>query len=385
MASLRVSKSVEESSDDCTEEEDEDEEPELLRRVRKEVTVHDLTPSRAALDRLIAGGCDGDAVDEAAAVRCPKGHPMFAKVAREMLNVVRCSHITCCDQCKEPIDVQDGAWYRCKECKRDRCLSCVATRGGREQMRCEVRDPISEIMAGDIFYVGPDQWSIHHTILARSSMKEADPEIAEALEAPAGAEIFECHTIESTRALTGEATAWYATLSFFMRTGEVTKLVADLPPGSDTLQVFEAPVPVKVLLHPLRGTRLDEHIFNEAIVQGASRAQKYGRRQAVKAFLSLAMAPGNRVEIKPREFPTPEHRAKLLRDLRKRWGRRPICAALCVKVWQMYFELLGREAGLSQDRAVEQILRWMPVYSNRITPSALLKALSARGWQLHQL
>jgi hypothetical protein len=239
-------------------------------------------------------------------------------------------------------------------------------------------------MAGDIFYVGPDQWSIHHTILARSRMKVADEEIVEALEAPQGAEVFECHTIESTQALTGESTAWYATRSFFMRIGEVTKLVADLPPDSEVIQLFESPVSVKVLLHPLRGNRLDEHIFNEAIVQGASRAQKYGRRQAVKAFLSLAVTPGNRMMIQPKKFPTPQHRAQLLRDLRKRWGQRPICAALCVKVWQMYFELLGREAG-HEDRALKEILRWMPVYCDRITPSALMKVLTERGWELRQL
>lgn len=362
-------------------------EPELIRRVRREVTVtvHSMSPCSTALERMITGA-KSDASDSGhtTAMRCPKGHPMFAKVAREMLNLVRCSQITCCDTCHDPIDVQEGAWYRCKDCNLDRCLQCTMALGIKSECGYEVQDTLSEVQAGDIFYTGPDAWSIHHTILARSRMKEADPEIAEALEAPPGAELFECHTIESTRALTGEATAWYATLSFFMRVGEVTKLVADLPPDSETIQVFESPVPVKVLMHPLRGTRLDEHIFNEAIVQGACKAQRYGRRQAVKAFLSLAMTPGNRMEIKPKEFGTPKRRARLLRDLHKRWSRRPICAALCVKVWQMYFELLGREAG-QEDKALTEILRWMPVYCDRITPSALVKVLTERGWELRQL
>jgi hypothetical protein len=242
---------------------------------------------------------------------------------------------------------------------------------------------ITDIMTGDIFYVGPDHWSIHHTVLARSSMKLAEQWIADALEGPPGSELFECHTIESTRALSGDATPWYPTLSFFRRHNGVVHLVADMPPDSDTIEAFD-PVPVKVLMHPLRGTLLDNRIFNDALVHRASDARRYGRRQAVKAFLALAATPGNRMEIQPEDFPTPRRRKELLEDLHERWTKRPICAALCVAVWQRYFEILGEEAG-EPDRATQELVRWMPVFSDRITPSALLKVLSERGWELRQL
>jgi hypothetical protein len=246
------------------------------------------------------------------------------------------------------------------------------------------QDVLNEIMPGDIFYFGPDQWSIHHTVLARSRMVPAHPDIVELLEGPPGAETFACHTIESTRALSGEVTPWYPALSFFQRVDGVTSLVADSPPDSGTLQVVEAPVPVKVLMHPLRDGRFHKHLFNEAVVWGASTASRYGKRAAVKAFLSQALHGGSPMVIDPGDFPTPESRSALFEDLRGRWDEKPICASVCVKVWQMYFELLGREAG-RPDEALAQILRWMPVYSNRITPSALLKVLTARGWELRQL
>jgi hypothetical protein len=198
---------------------------------------------------------------------------------------------------------------------------------------------------------------------------------------------MECHTVETARSLSGEMTEWYPTVSYFVRGGgrwPTAMLVADKPVDSNVLNIIEEAVPVKVAMHPLRGEKFDNHIFNEAVIWGCGTARPYGKRQAVRSFLSQARRRGKPRTLEPKEYRTPEARAALRSSLRESWEARPICASLCIKVWQMYFELLGRAAG-NPDEAVKEVLRWMPVYSNRTTPSALLKALTQRGWRMRVL
>merc|ERR1712059_175935 len=97
---------------------------------------------------------------------------------------------------------------------------------------------------------------------------------------------------------------------------------------------------------------------------------------AVKIFMKQLM--GSKIFLKPEDFPDAKSRGALQQRLHKTWSDPPICASLCIKVWQMYFELLGRESG-HPEAGIQEILRWMPVYSNSATPSALLKALTSHG------
>jgi len=317
-----------------------------------------------------------------AVVQCDKGHAMFAKVAREMFNVVRASRTNTCVKCGQPIDLRADAFYRCRVCSIEYCMACAYERLDQQGMGHE--DPLVEVMAGDIFFFGPDHWGIHHTVLSRGRMKPAQPDIVELLELPAGSEVFECPTIESTRGSKGEDTEWYPATTYFQRIHGAAVVVADLPMDSAELQVADPPVGLKVLFHPLRDGRLDNKAFGRAVDLGSKTADRYGKRQAVKAWLAQAVNRGVPEVIQAEKFPSVHSRANLLEDLRKRWDQRPICAALCIKVWQMYFELKGQETG-KLDEAVQEIIRWMPVYSDRTTPSALLKALTAHGWMLHQL
>jgi len=71
-----------------------------------------------------------------------------------------------------------------------------------------------------------------------------------------------------------------------------------------------------------------------------------------------------------------------MEDLRARRSRKPICSSVAIQVWQQYFELVCGSGPQGVDLAARQILRWMPLYSDATTPSALLKALSKRGWIL---
>jgi len=326
-----------------------------------------------------------DDLSRAAVLQCDAGHIMFARVAREMFNVVRGSWSNTCDGCGELMDLRTDAFYRCRVCNIAFCMDCVHERLQRKGLSSSADvDPLLEVMAGDIFFFGPDHWGIHHTVLSRGKMSPANLEMVELLEAPDGAEVFECPTIESTQGAKGVDTEWYPATTYFLRIDGETVVVADLATGSDELQVAEPPVRLKVLLHPLRDGRFSHQAFHKAVDLGSETADKYGKRQAVKAFLAQALNSGVPEVIMAKAFPDMESRADLLEELHKCWEKRPICSALCIKVWQMYFEVKGQDAGQLDD-AVRDILRWMPVYSDRTTPSALLQALTVRGWRLHQL
>jgi hypothetical protein len=303
---------------------------------------------------------------------------MFAEVAREMLALMRIERTCVCDRCDEDIDSHEDALYRCSQCDIVWCVDCaLAPRRG--QVRA-VPAPDPEVLPGDIFYLGPDEWAIHHTVIACTRMTPADPEVVEMLDTAPGGKVYECCTIESTRALSGYRTSWYASMSFFQRVDGSTTLIGRLDPDSGNLDLLE-PVRAKLLMHPLRQRGFDEQLFREAVDWGAATSSPYGRAQAVKAFLAQAANGGAPTVIDAEEFTDPESRAALLEDVRQRWRVQPICASLCVEVWQMYFDLAARRSG-RQDEAVQQILRWMPLYSNVVTPSALLNALSKCGWQV---
>lgn len=311
---------------------------------------------------------------------------MFAKVAREVLNVLGGSQSKKCNDCHQPIDVRVDALYKCRACNIEFCMDCVHKRLQRKGLISTPADadPLLEVMAGDIFFFGPDHWGIHHTVLARGSMSITHLDMVELLEVPAGAEVFECLTIESTQGSQGEDTEWYPATTYFQRVDGKTFVIADLALGSNELLVADSPVPLKVLFHPIRDGRFSHQAFHEAVNWGSETARSYGKGQAVKAWLAQAFNHGAPKVIRAEAFPDVESREGLLENLHSCWEQKPICAALCIKVWQMYFELKGRSEG-QLDEAVQEILRWMPVYSDSTTPSALLQALTRHGWVLHQL
>lgn len=72
----------------------------------------------------------------------------------------------------------------------------------------------------------------------------------------------------------------------------------------------------------------------------------------------------------------------LLKELKGRWNQKPICTSVAIQVWQRYFKFDAGEGPAAADKAAQNILRFMPVLSDRTLPSALIKMLSTCGWQL---
>lgn len=307
-------------------------------------------------------------------VHCPEGHVMKGHVVREMCNV--CSGEMTCEKCEENCGDQDSC-YLCNDCDMVYCNHCARETLGLPVLKSSSNELV-DILPGDVFFAGPDKWGIHHVILARSGWLEPDPEVREVLEIEPGLEVLACNTIESTQGSVGDETWWYPTVTFFTRNPQDGSacIVADLPPGSRTLEQAMNPVAAKVLLHPLRGEsqnlELDVAAFEEVVRRAASESKKYGKATAVRSVISaLSRSEG---QINPDKYGLESD--ELLDKLKKTWESRPICASVAVKCWQRYFEFTSE----SVEETVDKILKFIPHWCDKSTPSALIAGLTSRGW-----
>jgi len=323
--------------------------------------------------------------------RCPEGHHMSAKVARELLDLVRPSrylNIIECDRCGEQITGKD-ARYRCRLCDIDYCMSCMSSvmhpiepKISETQVTFDNRKTLLKILPGDIFLCGPDEWGIHHVVLASGEMRLAEKRVRDAFAVEDSREIYGCTTVETSASQTTQA-PWYQTCSYYARnleTGEV-ELVGDMVCESNLLEIYTQGVPVKVLLHPLRpnrgGPELDLDTFERVVKRATAQSKGYCRITAVRAFVS---AQG---KLKQVDFPDALSRQELLKKIRRRWESPPICSSVAITVWQMYFDEMSRDAGhWATDLAVQHILEWIPVFCDNTTPSMLVKTLTESGWVL---
>jgi len=309
-------------------------------------------------------------------LECPDGHPMRARVPKEMFNSCY-SHVQC-DDCEEICDGK-ASHYQCKECDYVLCNDCARNCLGLPK-RTE-RGPPLAIQTGDIFLAGPDKFGIHHVILVKSGWQEVDQEIFELLDVPPQSEVLCCDTIESTQGSVGKETWWYPTKTYFVRdkTNGVLLLVADLPPGGEVLEQAIDPVPTKILLSPFRpqngGPELDEAAFLEVIDKAASKSVRYGKRTAVRSVITGIF---HMESIHSENYSTPEMREELLDRIKKSWKERPICATVAVQCWQRYLLKTSDD----NEEALQQIVRYMPHWCHKSTPSALVKSLTTTGWVL---
>lgn len=293
-----------------------------------------------------------------------------------------------CERCKQLITAQD-ARYSCEACGMSYCTDCSSIFLSRPLDLDAVARPLSSaglpatrsplnVMQGDILYCGPDAWGIHHLILVISGM-ERDQEAVDFLPAlRQDSEVWACQTIECTRDRVGREVAWFSTRTFYARhpaTGAAS-MVGSLEPGTLNIEHFDSPVPVKLLMHPLRkgygGPPLDPEVFDQAVQLSAVVSQKWGLSTALKGLFSLQEC------LDPDDYPSPGSRRALLEELSARWSSSPICSSVVIMVWQYYFKI----ACGSSDAAAKHILRWMPLLPDKTMPSVLLKVLTKLGWVL---
>lgn len=312
-------------------------------------------------------------------LKCPQGHVMKGYVVREVCHVCdQCSQ-THCDKCHAALN-NEVSTYVCKECSICYCSNCARVELGLPRAKSAAM-PVS-IKPGDLFLCGPNEYGIHHVIVSRGEWEEPDPDLLEMLEVPPSSEVFACPTIESTQASVGETTWWYATTTFFSRcllTGQIF-LIADLPPGDEAyLEVALDPVQAKVLLHPFRDedgdSTLDEDAFDEVVEKAAEESQKYGKWTAVQSVIG-GLTRGAKID--KIEGASTEAQTQLLESIHKSWESRPICATVAIKCWQKYFESTCE----TPEEAVQEIMKYMPLWCDRTPPSFLATEMTKRGWIL---
>eukprot|EP00929_Paragymnodinium_shiwhaense_P079388 TRINITY_DN41320_c0_g1_i1.p1 TRINITY_DN41320_c0_g1~~TRINITY_DN41320_c0_g1_i1.p1 ORF type:complete len:407 (-),score=72.10 TRINITY_DN41320_c0_g1_i1:127-1347(-) len=318
-------------------------------------------------------------------VKCSKrGHAMIGKVAeegfREKMHFV-CSRPQCND-CGEELDV-DGMRYVCEVCGEVKCHVCA-----RHQLGLPVTDdapdaPV-ELKCGDIILtLGGRMISTHHVILVLGGLKR-DHSIAAILNVPPGIEVWGCDVIESTGLEKGETCWWHQTYMYFARDPYkgTAELIADISLGRENvINAAEEPVPMKVLLHPcrrewMRTMPLDEQAFRGVTADSASHSKKWSLKTAAKAYLS--MRAGKESGLHVEDYSTPEEREGLMVTLAETWRKKPICASVPIKVWQMYFNYTSR----TTDEAAQATLKYMPLLCDRTTPSLLASKLTSKGWVL---
>jgi len=315
---------------------------------------------------------------------------MSARITRELLGPLLGARHACCHSCGARIAARQG-YYQCRTCGVHCCLACSQQGGGG----APANRPAALLLprCGDILLTGPCL-TVHHVILACSDMEPASPSSQQSLDSTEGSELYSCVTVESTPFCTtclqgdrvqagadGERetweTHWHRVRSFFRRNVEngSLSLIGTMPLRSQGPPRPVGPLAVKVLSHPFRdghGSSLDLTVFDEAVQVQEMLSKRYSAKTAVRALLA------DRGCIEPAAYPDFESRLALLAEIRRRWQAKPICASVAIKVWQHYLELLAGR----QDSVVQHILRWMPVFADTTTPSALVKALTACGWEL---
>eukprot|EP00812_Abedinium_dasypus_P013824 NODE_732_length_1389_cov_244.183658.p2 GENE.NODE_732_length_1389_cov_244.183658~~NODE_732_length_1389_cov_244.183658.p2 ORF type:complete len:394 (+),score=123.97 NODE_732_length_1389_cov_244.183658:104-1285(+) len=314
-------------------------------------------------------------------VCCPHGHPMRARLAVELLELVfGYMNDQDCDLCGKELK-EPEAYYRCRICDIDYCLNCVRLKLGLcPAMSIGLLRPALRLLPGDVLLFGPDRFGIHHVVLVRGELEDAQ-DVGEYIDVTPGAKLLSCDTIESNRTTSGDDHWWYATRTLLERDAHAGTafVIGDAPRNSDAIFLHPRPAAVKVLLHPLReelgGPELNRPIFELAVKSCEARSQKYSWNTAVSAFFAFSEL------IDAAHYPSVEEKADLLPKIMESWQRPPICSAVVVQVWQQYCLFLHAK---DPQLAMSRILEWMPLWCNLTRPSSMVNVLTKGGWMLYE-
>lgn len=74
-----------------------------------------------------------------------------------------------------------------------------------------------------------------------------------------------------------------------------------------------------------------------------------------------------------------DDQAGVMREIEQCWGAAPICSSLVIAFWQRYLCKLADATGSS---AVDKILQWMPLKSDRTLPGEMLRTMEQCDWAL---
>eukprot|EP00746_Dinoflagellata_sp_MGD_P157157 gnl/MRDRNA2_/MRDRNA2_86121_c0_seq2.p1 gnl/MRDRNA2_/MRDRNA2_86121_c0~~gnl/MRDRNA2_/MRDRNA2_86121_c0_seq2.p1 ORF type:complete len:364 (+),score=48.65 gnl/MRDRNA2_/MRDRNA2_86121_c0_seq2:514-1605(+) len=318
---------------------------------------------------------------------------MELKISREMCGPWnKCRYDTECDVCGEQI-LWDAARHRCKSCNCDVCTRCA------EQLQSGTmplpgrsggygQPGVPPIEMGDVIFAGPDGWGIHHIILVTGWL-EHSPHFNGEVGAHPHAEVYCFECIESTSHDSGPDSAWVPTLKLCYVDPNTREIYCqgEIVEGTKFLGYFDPPRQLKVLQQPFRFNAselpFDHNLFLEAVNDQKINSKKWSLATAVQALVADRT---NRESYHIEKYEDdPEARALLLEKIERSWTRKPICSSVAIAVWQCYLLSAWTAAAPGpegEDKAVEDILRWIPLICGRAAPYDLMKTLSKCGWQL---
>eukprot|EP00747_Dinoflagellata_sp_TGD_P216056 gnl/TRDRNA2_/TRDRNA2_88663_c0_seq2.p1 gnl/TRDRNA2_/TRDRNA2_88663_c0~~gnl/TRDRNA2_/TRDRNA2_88663_c0_seq2.p1 ORF type:complete len:377 (+),score=43.12 gnl/TRDRNA2_/TRDRNA2_88663_c0_seq2:52-1182(+) len=319
-------------------------------------------------------------------VHCPScDEVMGAKIAQEGLHIRESMHKVfcgdrCCDHCEKALQTSD-AYYRCHACDVHLCMNCTRDILGLPVVEGKEEQPPIALEPGDILMCWPNITDAHHVILV-TGILEHRPDLEVWLNVEPGIEVWGCESIESTGFATGETTWWNPARVYFGRNpheGTVNIIADEVRKDGEEpcFGIVPKPIPFKIMLSPLRpefgGPGVNQKAFLQATEQAASQSLPWSPITCAKALVKAYGAI-----LQDDHYTDPDSRAKLLERLQLSWEKAPICSSVPVKCWQQYFLLSSTD----EDEAVTNILKYMPVICNHVTPSILTIALTGKGWVL---
>jgi len=318
------------------------------------------------------------------AVKCPScAKPMTGKIAREGLWCTTNCCTKSCHECDTEL-LGEHAMYECHDCTAYQCIQCSRQQLGLPVVDSDEPSPPLELLPGDVLLAWPNVVNAHHAILVTGEMFR-DPGMDPILEVPPGVEVWGCATVESTGMETGRDcgdNSWWVKGDILLARDQVAgtcELVGDIRYNPEIereeINLAEKPIPVKILLHPLRrefgGPGLDLRAFEGAVQLSLEKSQAWNVLTCTNALIQ-----GH--ELQESDFPSAESLATLMDSFEAEWDKPPICSSVPIKVWQRYFLATSQ----SREEAAQKILAYMPCYCSTTTPAFLTTVLSGRGWVL---
>lgn len=138
--------------------------------------------------------------------------------------------------------------------------------------------------------------------------------------------------------------------------------------SGETLFRYQDPSNVEVWQAPveLRQTfRLD--LMHAALAEMKKHEASWSWSTAIRAFLL------------PAELPRAADPQVTMKEIAAAWKSEPICTSVVLVFWQRYLALLARTMH-GDVSAVDLILKWLPLRSDRVLPGELLSTMQKCGW-----
>lgn len=180
-------------------------------------------------------------------------------------------------------------------------------------------------------------------------------------------------TMESTRNTEG----FHESLHLVHVDGRTGRLLVVAEELNNQFLKYEQPEKIEVWQCPAalrKSFRAD--VMNHVLWDMKQNEASWSWSTAVRAYLLSA----------DMSSPTKGNEDSMMQDLQQCWGAEPICSSLIVVFWQRYLCALADmynsrpSPNATEIDALDWILQWMPLKSDRALPGELMSSMQQCGW-----